>query len=113
VSERHRIASDPADDELRALLRDWDPIGVFQDVNPRHHAPPHEYDCMIPGIHERLRNGASEADLFTFLQDERTNHFGLPASPKVDMEFAEDVHAWWWAGRDPHPSRLSAEDDAH
>jgi hypothetical protein len=33
--------------ELRALLAEWDPIGVY-DVEPK--APPGEYDCLHPAL---------------------------------------------------------------
>jgi hypothetical protein len=82
--------------QLRKLLREWDPIGVY---GPGSNCPPDEYDCLL-GIVGQLRDGMSSDTLGAFLAEEQRNHFGL--EPTADThEFAEKVFEWYWA--DPLP----------
>lgn len=94
-----RVDFDAAHDELRALLRRWDPIGVFLDEDPKMHAeddaPEDEYDCLIPGLYKRLRAGEREEQLLAFLQHELVHHFGLSPRPDADRKFARELTAWW------------------
>jgi hypothetical protein len=56
---------------LRALLNEWDFIGVVRN------GILDEYDCLIPGIGERLDAGAGADELHAFLAHELIHHFGL------------------------------------
>jgi hypothetical protein len=93
---RHPDA-DPVRRDLRALLRRWDPIGVFEDDDPAFRPPEDEYDCLIPGILERLDAGQGSDELFGFLEHEIVEHFGLAVRPGVDRAFAQEIADWWAA----------------
>ena len=56
--------------ELRALLNEWDPIGVADLVDD-------EYDCLEWPLLSRLTAGCTVADLRSFLRHELVDHFGL------------------------------------
>jgi hypothetical protein len=90
-----RVDFDAAHSDMRVLLRDWDPIGVFPDDDPEMQAPPDEYDCLIPGLYERLRAGADEAALQAFIERELVDHFGLSPRPEADREFIGQLLVWW------------------
>jgi hypothetical protein len=90
-----RVDFDSAHEDLRVLLRGWDPIGVFQDEDPEMHAPEDEYDCLIPGLYKRLRAGDREDELLAFLERELVEHFGLSPRPEADRQFARELVAWW------------------
>lgn len=92
---RERREFDGAEHELRQLLREWDPIGVFDHIDPDGHAPDDEYDCLIPGLYSRLRNGAGENEVFAFLEHELVMHFGIRVHPHPDRSFAQYVVTWW------------------
>ncbi len=64
--------------ELRRLLNEWDPIGVY---DPETNFPEDEYDCLELLLMERLRNGDSAAEIERFLTLELSEHFGL--DPRV------------------------------
>lgn len=90
-----RVDFDSAHDDLRVLLRGWDPIGVFQDEDPQMNAPEDEYDCLIPGLYKRLRAGECEEELLAYLEHELVEHFGLSPRPQADRQFARELVAWW------------------
>jgi hypothetical protein len=90
-----RLDFDSAHDDLRLLLRRWDPIGVFHGDHPAADWPEDEYDCLIPGLYERLRGGEREAGLLAFLERGLVEHFGLTPRPVVDRQFARELVAWW------------------
>jgi hypothetical protein len=82
--------------ELRALLNEWDPIGVIGE-----HGPDDEYDCLLWPLMRLLEGGASVRDLTDYLQQEFTDHFGLSAAPQGSLQFAEQAKCWYegsWAG---------------
>ncbi|WP_433556026.1 hypothetical protein ACQPWY_27155 [Pseudonocardia xinjiangensis] len=56
---------------IRELLNEWDFIGVVPD------GILDEYDCLIAPISERLSRGAGSDELYTFLDTELPDHFGL------------------------------------
>jgi hypothetical protein len=94
---RHKETLRQKQHELRSLLHEWDPIGVYR---PGSEGPPDEYDCLLPMI-GKLRGGASSADLGKFLSEELSEHFGLdPKSARPEL-FAERVYRWYW--QDPLP----------
>jgi hypothetical protein len=84
--------------ELRALLRRWDPKGVFHGDDLEADRPEDAYDCLIPGLYERLRAGASEEEFLAFLERELVDRFGLSARPVIDRQFTRELLAWWDAG---------------
>lgn len=72
---------------LRYLVNQWDPIGVADVVDD-------EYDCMLAPLWQRLRNGATAAEISELLWFELEDHFGLdPHAHDVDA-FANRLHAW-------------------
>ncbi|MCM2575978.1 hypothetical protein [Streptomyces meridianus] len=82
-----------AQDSLRHLLNEWDPIGVADVVRD-------EYDCMIGPLLGRLARGAGRAEISEFLWFELEDHFGLdPASRGVDSMANRLV--FWWASAVP------------
>jgi len=81
--------------ELRALLRRWDPLGVFHGADPEADRPEDEYDRLIPGLYKRLRAGRSEEELLAFLERELVDRFGLSPRPVIDRQFARELVAWW------------------
>ncbi|QYN26426.1 hypothetical protein [Amycolatopsis sp. DSM 110486] len=87
-----------AQDNLRYLLNQWDPIGVADEVDD-------EYDCVIAPLLSRLAAGAGRPEISEFLWHELTDHFGLsdPAANCSDR-MADQLVAWWAA-----LSRPSAE----
>ncbi|WP_055694564.1 hypothetical protein [Streptomyces prasinopilosus] len=76
-----------AQDNLRYLLNEWDPIGVADLVQD-------EYDCLIGPILSRLTRGAERAEMREFLWHELTEHFGLSRPYDVDG-MADRLTAWW------------------
>jgi hypothetical protein len=74
------------DQELRAMLNEWNPIGCP--------LPPDEYDCMIQPLLGKLRRGCNEAFIVRFLQEWLRDHIGL-TSRRGMKEFAAKVCAWY------------------
>jgi hypothetical protein len=95
-----RVEFDSAQPELRALLQEWDPIGVYTDDDPELCAPDGEYDSMIPGLYKRLQANVSEDELASFIGG---YDFGLPARPEADRRLARQLLTWW-AGRSQRQS---------
>jgi hypothetical protein len=93
----HKKALRQKQHELRSLLHEWDPIGVY---GPGSECPPDEYDCLLPMI-GKLRDGASSAELGNFLTEELSGHFGLDPKYARPEQFAEKVYSWYW--QDPLP----------
>ena len=58
-----------------ALLREWDPIGVFDEPSAQD-----EYDSYVGGIYRLLAGGASAEDIAAHLAKIQTDTMGLPAS---------------------------------
>ena len=80
--------------ELRALLYEWDPIGVSAEPE----WPEDEYDELLEPLRERLSAGASAGELAVFLERWVADHIGLTPDADREERFAERLHAWW-AGR--------------
>ncbi|GAA1178484.1 hypothetical protein [Pseudonocardia alaniniphila] len=76
---------------MRALLRGWDPIGVFSIPGP---APPDEYDCLIDPLVERLDRGDGADDLIRYLTQRLHDHFGLSADPDKLRQFVGRALEW-------------------
>jgi hypothetical protein len=82
---------------MRALLLEWDPIGVAHVAEA-----PDEYDCMISPLMHQLFAGAAAGDLASWIATERTEHFGLGPDPGRDAELAGRLMTWW-SGRISQP----------
>ncbi|MEU7017115.1 hypothetical protein [Streptomyces sp. NPDC046385] len=82
-----------AEDDLRRLLNEWDPIDVADDVQD-------EYDCMLAPLLQRLRSGADRAAIGEFLRHELEDHFGLdPLGLRPDIMAARVIN--WWTSTSP------------
>jgi hypothetical protein len=78
---------------LTRLLRDeWNPIGT-DDV------PADEYASYATRLGGLLREGTSEAEIATFLEDVRTGSLGLPARSDEDRRVAALVHVQYLDAR--------------
>lgn len=71
---------------------DWDPLGVAGVDQAAD-----EYDCMISPLLHRLYEGATAADLLSWISHERTEHFGLGPDDKGDSALAQELADWWRA----------------
>jgi hypothetical protein len=79
--------------ELRALLNDWDPIGVLGGAELW---PADEYDCLIDPLTLRLDRGDGADLLVRYLRHELEDHFGLDPDDQADKieRFAERAIRW-------------------
>jgi hypothetical protein len=77
--------------ELRALLCEWDPIGVFA-VEPNWSRD--EYDSLIGPLLARLQGGADAGGVQDYLTGQLNDYFGIDA-PLTTPVFAERVAAWY------------------
>ncbi len=75
---------------IRALVREWDPMGVMKLEN----WPPDEYDCFLVPLRRRLEDGQSEDEVALFLDHETEDHFGLGKLPDT-REFAHKFVAFY------------------
>lgn len=81
--------------ELRVLLNEWDPIGVFDpDDEDDGAVPVDEYDCIRDPLISRLLRGDSRYEVAGFLRDELTNHFGLEPW-HVTTNIIDRIFNWW------------------
>ncbi|MDX3119539.1 hypothetical protein [Streptomyces scabiei] len=81
-----------AEDDLRRLLDEWDPIGVADDAQD-------EYDCMLAPLLQRLRSSAGRTGSGEFLRQELEDHFGLdPLGLRPDAMAVRVVDCWKSAG---------------
>jgi len=78
--------------ELRDLLCEWDPIGAATDFG----GPRDEYDCLL-GIVGDLRQGMTEDELTSYLEEQLREHFGLDPDSHRPRDFAHRVFAWYWS----------------
>ena len=85
-------------EELRQLLNDWDPIGVY---DPATDFPPDEYDCLSAPLMGLLAEGADAASVTGFLEHELSGHFGLDPRPARPEEFAARLVQWFRNNRPP------------
>lgn len=77
--------------ELRALMCEWDPIGVMDDPN----SPRDEYDCLVGPLLTLLDSGASKEEIARYLRKEVDEHFGLSADNYDFTSVAECVRRWF------------------
>lgn len=78
--------------ELRTLLNEWDPIGVFDPEDGS--GPDDEYDCIRDPLMSHLLRGDSRYEVAEFLRDELTGHFGLEPW-LVTTNVIDRIFAWW------------------
>ena len=88
-SDRRRFSAQAL--QLAQMLRDWDPIGVYEgeDQNPS----PDEYDDLVSPILIALRANPDPTSLAGQLRDVLSSDYGLSDANDID-EFAEQVVAW-------------------
>jgi hypothetical protein len=78
--------------ELRELLNEWDPIGVFDMDLDR--PPDDEYDPYLSPVFTALREGGAVAEVRRALES-ALGRMGLgPAGEREDL-FAERIARWW------------------
>jgi hypothetical protein len=81
-------------DRVRRIIWQWDPIGVA-DL-----APDDEYDCLIGPVLARLRAGAGQVDIASFLHAELQGHFGMtPPFDGIDATAMRLVDWWGTSGQ--------------
>lgn len=85
------------EDELRALLYEWDPIGVSAEPD----WPRDEYDELIEPLRARLAAGAPAGELAIFLEQHVTEHIGVEADADREERFAGRL-VEWWSGHKAH-----------
>jgi hypothetical protein len=81
--------------ELRGVLNEWDPIGVFDpDDEGDDSGPVDEYDCIRDPLISHLLRGDSRSEVTEFLRDELRSHFGL--EPRlVTTDIVDRIFEWW------------------
>ena len=79
---------------IRAVLREWDPIGVIPDLIEEG-LPPDEYDNYAPYILGLLQRSCSVAEITAHLEYCRTGAMGLSRNPEVDAAVAASLLEWW------------------
>lgn len=81
--------------DLRVLLNNWDPIGVFDPEDSSGEAGPvDEYDCIRDSLISHLLRGEDREEVAAFLRQELTDHFGL--EPRlVTTSLIDRIFAWW------------------
>jgi hypothetical protein len=89
IKRRRRTEFRRRERALRALLNEWDPIGVALD------GPEDEYDCLIAPVLQRLKDGVPAAELTAFLATQLEEHFGLRGDATDIVEFATRAKAWF------------------
>jgi hypothetical protein len=87
--------------ELRGLLNEWDPIGVFHS-GIENDCPSDEYDCLHGLVLGSLRRGDPVDEKARLLDEELREHFGLPMNRASCRVEAERLHQWYRSrGDDP------------
>jgi hypothetical protein len=89
------MSASPKRAQLRSLLEEWDPIGVYDPVAG---FPDDEYNCLIDPLLRRLDDGEGEGAITRFLQGELRDHFGLDPRHAQPGVFARRVVEWYAAG---------------
>ena len=84
-----------AQEELRALVNAWDPIGVFgPDADGDEAGPEDEYDCIRDRLISHLLQGAGREEITELLRAELTDHFGLDPE-LLTQEVIDQIFSWW------------------
>jgi len=74
--------------ELRALINEWDPIGLIEAG-----APPDEYECISGPLLRRLEGHADTVAIAEYLSAEFEDLFCVPISEA--QVFAAKVVSWY------------------
>ena len=90
AGDEHTMHPNDLRHDLRALLNEWDPIGL-RDFGED---PGDEYDCMHEGLLLRLERGESSDEIEQFLARELREHFGLNPDPLDPAGFAIRLSEW-------------------
>jgi hypothetical protein len=77
--------------QLRALMCEWDPIGVMSDPGWLRD----EYDCFVGPLLTLLASGATKDEIARYLRKETNEHFGLSPDNYDFTAVAERVHRWF------------------
>jgi hypothetical protein len=75
--------------EVRALVWDWDPVGLASLGSPRD-----EYDCLVGPIASALVHGLSSRELAARLRTKISDHFGVQP-PSTTARFASEARVWY------------------
>jgi hypothetical protein len=67
----------------RAMLEQWDPIGVINIAEARD-----EYDDYVFDLYKRLVDGGSKSEVFDYLWSLETQHMGLSGNRDVTDSFS-------------------------
>lgn len=78
-------------EQLRALLWEWDPIGV----RPASDWPRDEYDCLVGPLLTLLDAGASTEEITLHVHQALDEHFGLTANNDAVRTVADRVRRWF------------------
>lgn len=78
---------------VRVFVREWDPIGIYQD--PNSDWPDDEYDSYVPRILAHLKSQGGVPALAEYLHVVRTDTMGLCSDRGADEAFAERAFAWF------------------
>ena len=79
--------------ELRELLNEWDPVGLFDSVDDDG-AAADEYDCIRDPLISHLLGGEDRVEVAEFLREEVTGHFGVEPS-LVTTDVVDQIFGWW------------------
>lgn len=88
--------------EMRALWREWDPIGVY--CMPGSDWPPDEYDSYLAPCLRLLEQQATVDELCAYLANIVGEHMGLcdPTTARAEaLAFASKLQTWFssrWSG---------------
>ena len=86
--------------DVQAILRAWDPIGVFSLPDDRPW-PSDEYDSYAPAVLSLLMRGATEEQVADHLEALRTESMGLQTHRGADEATAAELVRWWERVREP------------
>ena len=86
--------------EVQAILRSWDPIGVFSlPGSPA--AYQDEYDAYAPAILSLLMRGAGVQEVTDHLERLRTREMGMPVDRDQDEAVANQLVSFWGQFSEP------------
>ncbi|GAA1732040.1 hypothetical protein [Aeromicrobium alkaliterrae] len=81
--------------QLRVILNEWDPIGVFYPGDPDDLPDALDaYDCMRDPLISSLLKGADRSEVAELLRRELTDHMGIEASQLTD-DVLDRIFVWW------------------
>jgi hypothetical protein len=81
--------------ELRALLNEWDFLGVVREGGPTD-----EYDCLLWPLLRLLEQGATDDQIADYLKTEMGEHFGQGPNVRRPIAVARRMRLAWTAPRE-------------